>query len=74
MLAVKTAATCNVEGGAQCLSDEVAGLAMVGRLPVFGLVFDLRQRRRPANAPGQLDTLMCSKPCHRSLSAMLAQS
>ena len=46
---MKPAVTRNVDGGAQSLSNEVACLAVVGRIPVSGLVFELIQSRRPAS-------------------------
>jgi hypothetical protein len=49
-IALKPASTRNVDGGAQSLSNEVTCLAVVGRIPVTGLVFQLIQSRRPASA------------------------
>src|SRR3989442_14617485 len=64
MLAMKTAATRNVDGGTQCLTDEMPSLAMVGCIPVGGLVFELQHRRPPTDAFGRLQPVIRSKPCH----------
>jgi len=48
MLAVEAASTSDVYRGAQRLSNETAGLSMVRRVPVLGLVLNLPHRSFPA--------------------------
>jgi hypothetical protein len=53
VVASETAIARDIDGGAQCLGDEMAGLTMVRRIPMRCLVFKLVQRRHPAGAAEQ---------------------
>jgi len=49
VLTPKSAGARDFHGGTKGLSNEMAGLTMIGRVPVLGLVFELQQRRLPAS-------------------------
>jgi hypothetical protein len=64
MLATKAAALRNVYRCAHCRSDEMAGLTMIGRVPVLRLVLELQQCRLPASRRARSELMLISAPCH----------
>ncbi len=64
MLATKAAALRNVNRCAQCRSDEMAGLSVIRRVPVLGLVLELLPRRLPANGCARSEPMLTFEPCH----------
>ncbi len=49
VLTLKSATARDFHRCAQCLSNEMPRLTMIGRVPVLGLVLELEQRRLPAS-------------------------
>jgi hypothetical protein len=64
MLALKSAASCNVDRCPKRRGYEVASLTMVRRVPMLGLVLEFQHRCLPAGKCARHDSFLTFARCH----------